>query len=444
MGAMSDNGYLFSLPSAVSAQSVFAHFILGNAGSYTETQWQSDIKLAKAAGIDAFVLNIAPPLAGTTSIQVANAFKAANDLGSDFKLFFSFDYLGGGEPWAAYDVITLLKTYAPNTAHFKYQGLPLVSTFEGTNNIGDWAWIRASVPGGIFFVPDWSSLGPGGITSELGTIDGAFSWDLWSTGATDMTDDADKAWKTALGSKAYMMGVSPWFFTNLPGYNKAWVWRGDDLWHKRWQQVLDVKPAFVEIVTWNDYGESHYIGPIYDDGIPRAPSANAHPYVDNMPHDGWRAMLPYYIAQYKNGGVAPAITVEKVSYWYRLTAASAGSTGGVTGNNCPSAINLGGYQQCADPNAVVQDKVFFTALVSSPATIVVQIGAGAPVSFQATKAGTNHFSTPFNGQVGFVKISIVRNGATILSSTGAAIQSQPASGVTNYNAWVGSASSQSY
>jgi hypothetical protein len=25
----------------------------------------------------------------------------------------------------------------------------------------------------------------------------------------------------------YMMPVSPWFFTNLPGYKKNWIWRGD-------------------------------------------------------------------------------------------------------------------------------------------------------------------------------------------------------------------------
>lgn len=44
-----------------------------------------------------------------------------------------------------------------------------------------------------------------------------------------------------------MMPVSPWFYTNLPEYNKNWLWRGDDLWHIRWQQVLDIQPNFVEV-----------------------------------------------------------------------------------------------------------------------------------------------------------------------------------------------------
>ncbi|GIC85958.1 uncharacterized protein Aud_002317 [Aspergillus udagawae] len=32
---------------------------------------------------------------------------------------------------------------------------------------------------------------------------------------------------------AYMTPVSPWFYTNLPGYGKNWLWRGDHLWHDR-------------------------------------------------------------------------------------------------------------------------------------------------------------------------------------------------------------------
>ena len=47
--------------------------------------------------------------------------------------------------------------------------------------------------------------------------------------------------------KAYMMGVSPWFYTNLPRYQKNWLWRGDDLWHHRWEQILDLQPDLVQV-----------------------------------------------------------------------------------------------------------------------------------------------------------------------------------------------------
>lgn len=41
----------------------------------------------------------------------------------------------------------------------------------------------------------------------------------------------------------------------------AWV-AGDLLWYNRWREILELGPRFVEIITWNDYGESHYIGPL--------------------------------------------------------------------------------------------------------------------------------------------------------------------------------------
>lgn len=55
-----------------------------------------------------------------------------------------------------------------------------------------------------------------------------------------------------------MMPVSPWFYTNLPQFNKNWLWRGDDLWYDRWEEVIFWQPDLVEIISWNDWGESHY------------------------------------------------------------------------------------------------------------------------------------------------------------------------------------------
>ena len=58
------------------------------------------------------------------------------------------------------------------------------------------------------------------------------------------------------------MGVSPAQFKELGGTND-WVELADTLWKYRWEQAIeDVKPDIVEIITWNDYGESHYIGDI--------------------------------------------------------------------------------------------------------------------------------------------------------------------------------------
>jgi glucan endo-1,3-alpha-glucosidase len=86
---------------AVSAQKyVFAHVVVGNTAAHTQDTWNTDLTLAKDAGIDAFILNIAHGDPNTAP-QVANAFAAAEAAGGPFQLAFSFDYLGGGSPWPA-------------------------------------------------------------------------------------------------------------------------------------------------------------------------------------------------------------------------------------------------------------------------------------------------------------------------------------------------------
>lgn len=400
-------------------KAVFAHHIVGNTYSYTTNDWANDITKAKSAGIDAFVLNIGAQTSYTDT-QLANAYAAAEQNG--FKLFLSFDYAAQGA-WSISSVVSTINAHKGSAAQFKVNGLPLVSTFEGPDNSGDWPSIRSQV-GGIFFLPDWTSKGPDAFHNNLlQYTDGAFSWDAWPQGATDMTTTSDKAWYAAVQPKAYMMPVSPWFYTNLPP-DKNWLWRGDDMWHTRWQQVLQIKPNFVEIISWNDYGESHYIGPIINSGVP----SGAHKYVDNMPHEHWRDLLPYYIAAYKTGQ-SPTVTADKVHFWYRLSPAAAGSNDNTAGN-AP-------YQPYTDPNQVVQDKVFFTALITSPSTVSLQIGNGTPVTFSASSAGAFHSSTPFNGKTGTVTIKVIRNGSTVVSATGTPIVASPANGKTNYNAWVG-------
>ncbi len=59
--------------------------------------------------------------------------------------------------------------------------------------------------------------------------------------------------------------ASPWFSTHFGSevdYSKNWVFPGDLLWYARWLEILTMSPNYVEIVTWNDYGESHYVGPL--------------------------------------------------------------------------------------------------------------------------------------------------------------------------------------
>ncbi|KAK1971059.1 hypothetical protein LY78DRAFT_699556 [Colletotrichum sublineola] len=249
---------------SVESKSVFAHFMVGNTEKFDVTNWEDNIILAQQAHIDAFALNIAHGWKYNDQ-QISNAFAAASARG--FRLFFSFDYAGGDVPWPMAEVKALIQKYGSSAAHFQYNGKPFVSTFEGPDNAEDWKSIKADTS--CFFIPDWSSLGAGpAARAGDGVADGLFNWAAWPYGQRNMTTYIDASYNQMLGGKPYMMPVSPWFFTNLPGYSKNWLWKSGDL-------------------CWNDYGESHYIGPL-DNNQYEAFSVGDAPfnYVKGMPHDG--------------------------------------------------------------------------------------------------------------------------------------------------------------
>jgi hypothetical protein len=99
-------------------------------------------------------------------------------------------------------------------------------------------------------------------------LKGAVSWDAWpKAGQSKITTVEDHLYKANLGGKKYMMGVSPWFFTgrsnpqtrvlptpflpgpDLPQWDKNWYCSSESLWYDRWQQVMEVMPDFVQIIT---------------------------------------------------------------------------------------------------------------------------------------------------------------------------------------------------
>ncbi|KAK3936682.1 peptidase S8/S53, subtilisin/kexin/sedolisin [Diplogelasinospora grovesii] len=168
------------------AKAVFAHFMV--------------------AHIDAFALNIAAGYSSNAA-QVANAFKAVVSVGVNFQFFFSFDYAGNGS-WAITDVESYLTGYINKAAYYRYNNQPFVSTFKGTSKAEDWVTIKANT--GCFFVPDWSSAGAGpALTLAGGVADGLFSWAAWPWANAPITQFVDASYTTDLGSKPYMMPVSP-------------------------------------------------------------------------------------------------------------------------------------------------------------------------------------------------------------------------------------------
>jgi hypothetical protein len=396
--------------------------------------WKTEIILAKQAGIDAFALNMASNDT-TNEVALPLAFNAANDLA--FKLLFSFDYAGNG-PWAKAVVIDMINEYGAKDSYYKHGSKALASTFEGPGNTADWVDIKAET--GCFFIPDWSSIGARpAVGLADGVADGLFSWDAWPKGPADMTTYPDASYYDFVGSKPYIMPISPWFYTSLPGYGKNWMWRGDDLWFQRWQHAISIdrRPDYIRIISWNDYGESHYIGPLdnrqyeaFDIG--RAPFN----YVDGMPHDGWRETLPYYISMYKTGSAS--ITSETLVSWYRVKKNGACSDGGTTGNTANQ------LQLEYSPSEMLQDRISYDALLIDDAEVQVNIGGSVQEGTWDQEPhggiGVYHGGVSIGAaNSGPVVVTLKRGGVTIATVNGASITSACTDGLNNYNPWVGSA-----
>lgn len=232
-----------------------------------------------------------------------------------------------------------------------------------------------------------------------------------------------------------MAPVSPWFNTHYGAevsYSKNWVFPSDLLWYSRWNEILTLGPQFVEIITWNDYGESHYVGPLaslhYDDG--------ASKWTNDMPHNGWLEMAAPFIAAYKAGSksVADYITEDKLVYWYRPNQKSlncdATDTTMAAGNNASGNYFNGkpsGWNSMAD-------SVFVVALLKEAGVVSVMSG-GNTQSFNAP-AGASSYQVDMG--IGQQQFSLTRNGASVLSGVSLKdITSECICGLYNFNAFVG-------
>jgi hypothetical protein len=227
-------------------------------------------------------------------------------------------------------------------------------------------------------------------------------------------------------------------------FDKNWAWRGDDLWFDRWQQVLELAPEYVEIITWNDYGESHYIGPMHEDDLGIFAVGDApFNYAEGMPHDGWRAFLPYVIDLYKSGGKNASFDKEGVVSWYRLNPGSACMSGKTT----PGQLSVEGTNTTS-PRTLMQDRIFYSALLESAADVTVSIGGasktGSWVDTPSGQKGLYHGSVPIDGMTGEVVVTLSRAGEQIAQMKGEAITTdcRKNHGYNNWNAWVGSAMSE--
>ncbi|KAF3009721.1 hypothetical protein E8E13_009042 [Curvularia kusanoi] len=279
---------------ATANKPVFAHYMIGE---ITDAHTRQDIIDAKALGLDAFAMNF-DQFAYWSNNTVDRLFNNADELG--FGLFFSFDHAAGHlkDPSQYADY---LKNYISRKSYFRLNNKPLVSTFGG-ENVYTWADFKKTV-GDVLVVPGYYQIDPTKAFSDHQNIDGVFNWNSWpqtSAGKVVVPTNDDKIFqsKAKAASKLFMMGISPIQFKHLDSGNN-WYRRGEDNLEYRLGQVLDLQPDMLQLQTWNDAGESHYMGNLWDE--PMSTSAAIQAQVKDRDHKGYWQILPAFIQAWKRG-----------------------------------------------------------------------------------------------------------------------------------------------
>ncbi|KIY62723.1 glycoside hydrolase family 71 protein [Cylindrobasidium torrendii FP15055 ss-10] len=414
-------------PSYAALKDVFAHYMIGG---MEESQATEDVLQAKAIGIDAFALNVQNVVDSWAVNSIQWIFAAAE--ANDFKLFFSFDMAVKDD--VSYFLDTF-RNYSSTNAYYKHDNKPVISTFYGatltfgsdTPNNGWQTHLRDALDTEIYFIPGFSNApnGPTDFFSTYPVVDGVFSWDsAWpyeQDGNVNVSSKADEQYLSGAkdASKQFMMPISPVQYKHIAD-GQNWYRKGELNLGLRVGQVLSVAPDFVEIITWNDAGESHYIGPIWSKAIENSPIPA---YTDGYDHAAWQNVFPPFIKAFKEGvtdltQVVPTEGKVAGAFWYRpllTTASCSGDSLGKPSNaaSAEDAVNVALY--LAEPG--------YTVTISSGGSVIAE--------YQAVQ-GLNAFFAP-GIKTGGVTVEVKSGGNSLVSASSTVDVAADTDGTCNFN-----------
>jgi len=265
------------------------------------------------------------------------------------------------------------------------------------------------------------------VLSGLGSIQNALSGLIGST-------DSDKTYLGGLASltsrlpartppvtrPAYMAAVSPWFFTHYghDSFNKNFIYFSDQhLYSKRWESLVTMRDQvdIVQVLTWNDYGESHYVGPI------KGAQPNSQVWVDGMNHTAWLELTAYYAAAFKTGQY-PQIQKDKIIMWSRTHPSQA---------TAPDPVGP------PDNFELLEDVVWVVVMTTAPSIVMLSTSTTNSRSYNVP-AGLTKLSVPISAG-DTMKGTIQRNGQTIVELNPPEFTFQGSPQSYNFNAFVASA-----
>jgi hypothetical protein len=421
---------------------VFAHYMVccPTAGAEAGVEdFKKEIHEAQKRGIDGFALNCGgwrdkEPIYKKRTLMI---YQAALELGTDFKLFLSADFCCG----LSYDEVRdMVESFRGHPNQFRFEGRPVLSTFAGGPAVS--AFVKETFAGrrAIAFVPFYYPT-PAvehpqqeqveQVFRDNPDIDGFFFFGGPGTGDQIARSNQLLAAKWRGAGKIFMAGISP-FYRGLGRNYRVFETRGFESLAMEWGGAIRDGADWVELVTWNDWGEATYVAPF---GPPdRTEFWNGH-WGPLLAHTAYLDASRYYIDWFKKG-LRPDITRDQIFYFYRLHPKG---LGGSMGAMIPGKRVAGVVEKFSgDPSGAneLQDKVFVSSFLTAPAELTV-ISGQTRQTFEVG-AGVQHTSTPF--AAGEQRFILRRGGRTLIDKVGEQrISATDRSTNFNYFAGVGEA-----
>ena len=418
---------------------VFAHYMVAcptYGGGATVDDYAREIRAAQACGLDGFALNCGGWTAREPhyKARTLKLYEAAEKLGTGFKLFLSADYCCGLTTEETRDMI---ETFRAHPNQFRHGGKPVLSTFagEGADNAHGHQLIefldqlggdagRACVFVPYFYprpnitehpTPEHAAQ----LLREYPELDGYFYFG--AAGGSDQLAASNRSLAAAwLGAgKLFMASVTP-YYRGLGGNYRCFETGGFEGFAEQWLAAIETGATWIEIVTWNDWGEASYVAPFGEPGDTELWGGH---WGTMLSHVAYLDAMWYYLEWYKSGR-PPAIETDQLFYAYRPHPAA---TPGHKSPTDPAQARPGGADR-------LRDDVFVTCYLAAPATLHVDSGdAQYTVELEA---GVQHLSRPF--RPGPQRFRLVRAGRSVLDKTGE-LPISDAEAFGNFNMFAGQA-----
>jgi glucan endo-1,3-alpha-glucosidase len=192
-------------------------------------------------------------------------------------------------------------------------------------------------------------------------------------------------------------------------------------------QVLSLQPDLVEVITWNDGGEGHYIGNVWEEAISTSTIGN---YTNGFSHAGWQTLIPPFVSAYKSG----ATDLSQIStsdgkpagvMWYRELLTTASCSGDSLGQ--PDGMDSG------------EDAINYAVILPSSGSYTINVYSNNnKIGSASGTAGLNGGTVTglVAGSADSQRVEVVddSNGqSVVISATGTKDVSGEASGICNFN-----------